>query len=64
VRDEILAILAADAGTDVYFVPRRNYFMGRWIRHSGFYPNYRQPQLFRRGSMRYRPDPVHEGFDL
>jgi hypothetical protein len=45
-------------------VPRRNYFMGRWIRHSGWYPNYRQPQLFRRGSMAYTPEPVHEGYRL
>jgi glycosyltransferase involved in cell wall biosynthesis len=64
VRDEILEITRAGDAQDVYFVPRRNYFMGRWIRHSGFYPNYRQPQLFRRGAMSYRPEPVHEGFRL
>lgn len=65
VRDEILDIVAGGSSEiDVYFVPRRNYFMGRWIRHSGFYPNYRQPQLFRRGAMAYRPDPVHEGYRL
>ena len=38
--------------------------MGRWIRGSGWYPNYRQPQLFRKGAMRYRNDPVHEGYEL
>jgi glycosyltransferase involved in cell wall biosynthesis len=62
VRDEILAILAANPAHDVYFVPRRNFFMGRWITHSGFYPNYRQPQLFRKGALTYTNDPVHEGF--
>jgi glycosyltransferase involved in cell wall biosynthesis len=50
VRDEILSIVAAGDSLDVYRVPRRNYFMGRWIRHSGWYPNFRQPQLFRRGT--------------
>jgi len=64
VRDEILALLQTGPGHDVYFVPRRNFFMGRWIAHSGFYPNYRQPQLFRKGAMDYRCDPVHEGFIL
>ncbi len=64
VRDEILALLAADPPLDVYRVPRRNYMMGRWIKGSGWYPNFRQPQLFRKGSMRYTLEPVHEGYDL
>lgn len=38
--------------------------MGRWIRHSGWYPDYRQPQLFRKGKLRYKEDPVHEGYVL
>jgi hypothetical protein len=38
--------------------------MGRWIRGSGWYPNYRQPQLFRKGSIRYTLEPVHEGFEV
>ena len=49
---------------DAYLVPRRNYMMGRWIRGSGWYPNFRQPQLFRKGRMRYRNEPVHEGYEL
>ncbi len=53
VRDEITKLLAGSAPHDVYRVPRRSYMMGRWIRGSGWYPNFRQPQLFRKGSMRY-----------
>lgn len=49
---------------DVFHTPRRNFFMGRWIKHSGWYPNYRQPQLFRRGAMSYDLKPVHEGYIL
>jgi hypothetical protein len=45
-------------------MPRRNFFMGRWIKHSGWYPNYRQPQLFRNGCMSYDLKPVHEGYLL
>src|SRR4029078_10959381 len=64
VRDEILAIASAPAAHDAYLVPRRNYMMGRWIKGSGWYPNYRQPQLFRKGAMRYDSQVVHEGYEL
>src|SRR5205809_2602611 len=65
VRDEILAVLSSPAPAhDAYLVPRRNYMMGRWIKGSGWYPNFRQPQLFRKGAMRYDNDPVHEGYEL
>ena len=64
VRDEILGLLAGPPPHDVYRVPRRNYMMGRWIRGSGWYPNFRQPQLFRKGSMRYTLDPVHEDYEV
>jgi len=64
VRDEILGLLAGEPAYDAYLVPRRNYFMGRWIKGSGWYPNFRQPQLFRKGAMRYTLDPVHEGYEL
>jgi glycosyltransferase involved in cell wall biosynthesis len=64
VRDEIVSILSSTARHDTYFVPRRNYMMGRWIKGSGWYPNFRQPQLFRNGAMRYRNDPIHEGYEL
>jgi glycosyltransferase involved in cell wall biosynthesis len=63
VRDEILTLIANDSPEhELYLVPRRNFFMGRWIRHSGWYPNFRQPQLFRRGKMSYSLEAVHEGF--
>ena len=64
VRDEILRLLAGQPAHDAYLVPRRNYFMGRWIRHSGWYPNFRQPQLFRKGAIRCGESPVHEEYEL
>jgi glycosyltransferase involved in cell wall biosynthesis len=63
VRDEILELLAGEPPHDIYRVPRKSYMMGRWIRGSGWYPNFRQPQLFRKGSMRYTLEPVHEGYE-
>ena len=62
-RDEILACLEGPQA-DAYYIPRRNFFMGRWMRFSGFYPDYRQPQLFKKGSLVFRNDPVHEEFEI
>ncbi len=64
-RDEILAICKTN-NTDVvaYYVPRRNYVLGRWVKHSGWYPDYRQPQLFRKGALTYHLDPVHESYTI
>jgi glycosyltransferase involved in cell wall biosynthesis len=61
IREKINSPDAADA----YFIPRRNYFMGRWIKYSGWYPDYRQPQLFKKTSMHFwEEDEVHEGYDV
>ena len=64
VANEIREVINTQDSADVYFVPRKNYFMGRWIKHSGWYPNFRQPQLFRNGAMTYDQLPVHEGYVL
>ncbi|HEY5227157.1 MAG TPA: glycosyltransferase family 2 protein [Opitutaceae bacterium] len=64
-RDEILRIVADPGSADAYRVPRSNILLGRRIRHSGWYPDYRQPQLFRRGKLKYaEDDEVHEGWVL
>ncbi len=62
-KAEISALLAGTPASDAYFVPRKNYFLGRWIKHCGWYPDYRQPQLFRKRGFRYRQELVHESFD-
>jgi glycosyltransferase involved in cell wall biosynthesis len=61
VRDEIINLID-NAKLDIYRIPRKNFFMGRWIKYSGWYPNYRQPQLFKNGKMSYSLDSVHEGY--
>lgn len=63
-KEEIRGLLDRGPAAPAYFVPRRNYFLGRWIKHCGWYPDYRQPQLFHRARLRYREDVVHEGFDV
>jgi glycosyltransferase involved in cell wall biosynthesis len=39
--------------------PRKNHFMGRWIRHGGFYPD-RKLRLFRHGQASFSARAVHE----
>ena len=64
-RQEILEIINSEDSKDVYYIPRRNIFMGKKIRFCGWYPDYRQPQLFRRDKMTYAPeDQVHEGYNI
>jgi glycosyltransferase involved in cell wall biosynthesis len=63
-RDEIRRIMETPGSLDAYHVPRRNFFFGQWINHAGWYPDYRQPQLFRKGRMRYKEEHVHEGYEL
>ena len=64
VHHEILEIVRSPDAADAYYIPRKNFFMGKWIKHSGFYPDYRQPQLFRKGVLRFKPEPVHEAYEL
>jgi len=61
VRDEILDLIK-NTSLEIFRVPRKNFFMGKWIKHSGWYPNFRQPQLFKNGKMSYTTEPVHEGY--
>jgi len=63
-RDEILALIDNDGPQDAYYIPRKNFFMGQWIQYSGFYPDYRQPQLFRKGVMSFSNDVVHEEYTV
>ncbi|MDG2212318.1 MAG: glycosyltransferase family 2 protein [Verrucomicrobiota bacterium] len=62
---EIREIINSDNSAEAYHTPRRNFFMGQPIRFSGWYPDYRQPQLFQRGKMTYSAEElVHEGYCL
>ncbi len=63
--EEIRRIINDPQAADAWYVPRKNWFMGRWIKHCGWYPDYRQPQLFRKGALVFdESDEVHEGFEI
>jgi glycosyltransferase involved in cell wall biosynthesis len=61
--DEIQKVLLANPGTAGFWVPRKNYFLGRWMRHGGFYPD-RKLRLFRRGAGSFEERLVHEDVRL
>jgi glycosyltransferase involved in cell wall biosynthesis len=42
-----------------YWFPRKNHFLGRWIKHGGFWPDPKL-RLFRRGYGRFEARAVHE----
>ncbi|MFZ4983990.1 MAG: glycosyltransferase family 2 protein [Blastocatellia bacterium] len=49
---EIRAVLADDSGIDGFYINRRLIFLGRWIRHCGWYPSWNM-RLFRHLRGRY-----------
>lgn len=53
------AIALPESGIDGYFITRRNLFLGRWVRHGGFYPDGKL-RLFRRGKGQFAERAVHE----
>jgi glycosyltransferase involved in cell wall biosynthesis len=58
-RDEILAITGNAEAAPAYAVPRRSSFCGRWMKHSGWWPDY-VIRLFRRDAARFSADQAHE----
>lgn len=46
-----------------YSVPRRAYFLGKWIRHSGWYPG-RVTRLFNKNEVRFNSNNVHEQLEV
>lgn len=58
-RNEIEAVLRAEQTSDSYLIPRLSNYCGRFMRHSGWYPD-QLPRLFKRGKARFSDDLVHE----
>ena len=61
-RQAIQTVLAAPQPGAVYSIARRNYFLGRFMRHSGWDPD-RVMRLYERDRYRYNDNLVHESLD-
>jgi len=58
-KQAILAVLENPRQDAVYSIARRNYFLGRFMRHSGWYPD-RVMRLYERERYQYNDNLVHE----
>lgn len=62
-KEEIREALGSSSGCAGYLIPRKNFFLGRWIRHGGWYPD-RVLRLFRRKEGRFVDRRVHESVSV
>ena len=58
-KSEILMAMNHSAHVDCFAIPRLSWYCGRFIRHSGWSPDYVE-RLFKRGTARFSDDLVHE----
>ena len=58
-EEMIKAVSNADPQVNGFSMPRLSRYLGRWIRHGGWYPDYKI-RLVRRGSSRWSDDALHE----
>jgi glycosyltransferase involved in cell wall biosynthesis len=61
-QQQIRQTLSANPSADAFYLRRRNLFLGRWIKHGGFYPDAKL-RLFRRNlpfPPQFEARPVHE----
>jgi glycosyltransferase involved in cell wall biosynthesis len=61
--EEVIALLKTPSKPSGFFIPRKNMFLGRWIRHGGFWPDPKL-RLFDRTSARFEDRAVHETVEL
>ena len=59
VRSELEATMAAPGDKSAFALPRRSSFCGRFMRHSGWWPDY-VTRLWRRGAARFSEDHTHD----
>jgi glycosyltransferase involved in cell wall biosynthesis len=70
IRRQVAALAKAQGNPGSYFVeftgyliPRKNFFLGRWMKHGGFWPDPKL-RLFKKGMARFEDRPVHEDAHL
>ncbi len=58
-RQQLIAVKANPEKANAYEFPRRAFYLGRWIRHCGWYPDHKV-RLYRRQQGQWKGDFVHE----
>jgi (heptosyl)LPS beta-1,4-glucosyltransferase len=62
-KEEIKSLLGSGFKYNAYNVARKAYFLGRWIKHSGWYPS-RVTRLFNRNYAAFTSKNVHESLEV
>jgi glycosyltransferase involved in cell wall biosynthesis len=62
-KEEIQRVIASPEAVNGYHIPRRSNFLGRWIEHGGWYPDY-VLRLFRKDKARFTHSAVHERVEV
>jgi glycosyltransferase involved in cell wall biosynthesis len=62
-KNEIIQLFENDPPCAGYMLPRKTQFLGRWILHSGWYPDY-VLRLFKRSAGNFTPALVHEKVEI
>ena len=56
--EEINTAIEHNSAASGFWIPRKNFFLGRWIKHGGFYPD-RKLRLIRRGAGKFEEYGAH-----
>lgn len=62
-KNEIQTLLKSDPKENGFYIPRKNIIFGKWIAHTGWYPDY-QMRLFRKGKGKFEEKHVHELIEI
>lgn len=62
-ESEIKSILKNNIKANGFFIPRKSFFLGKWIKHCGWYPDL-QMRFFRTEKVTITERLVHEGFKV
>jgi glycosyltransferase involved in cell wall biosynthesis len=58
-EEEIQTLIRAEDSLNGYYIPRKSNFLGKWIKHGGWYPDY-VLRLFKKDKAKFNHSMVHE----
>ena len=62
-KEEILNITKSEDSLDGYYIPRKSNFLGKWVKHGGWYPDY-VLRLFKKDRAKFNHSRVHEKVEV
>jgi len=62
-KEEIQKIIKSEDSFDGYYLPRKSNFLGKWVKHGGWYPDY-VLRLFKKDKAKFNHSMVHEKVEV